>query len=56
VPKHVRDGLVQRGHKIADWPEFVWRAGAVCVLKDDRRRGVSSGGADPRRPAYACGW
>jgi gamma-glutamyltranspeptidase/glutathione hydrolase len=56
VPKHVRDGLVQRGHKIADWPEFVWRAGAVCVLKDDRRRGVISGGADPRRPAYACGW
>jgi gamma-glutamyltranspeptidase/glutathione hydrolase len=56
VPKAVREGLAERGHKIEDWPDFVWRAGAVCVLKADRKRGVLSGGADPRRPAYACGW
>ena len=56
VPKSVRDGLAARGHKIMDWPEFVWRAGAVCVLRSDRSRGVMSAGADPRRPCYAVGW
>ena len=56
VPKSVRDGLAARGHKIMDWPEFVWRAGAVCVLRSDRSRGVISAGADPRRPCYAVGW
>ncbi len=56
VPKFVRDGLAARGHKIMDWPEFVWRAGAVCVLRSDRSRGVMSAGADPRRPCYAVGW
>jgi len=56
VPKSVRDGLAARGHKIMDWPEFVWRAGAVCVLRSDRSQGVISAGADPRRPCYAVGW
>ena len=52
----VRDGLAGRGHTIADWPEFVWRAGAVCVLRADRTSGVISAGADPRRSSYAVGW
>jgi gamma-glutamyltranspeptidase / glutathione hydrolase len=56
VPQSVRDRLAARGHKIMDWPEFVWRAGAVCVLRADRSRGVISAGADPRRPCYAVGW
>lgn len=56
VPQSVRDGLAARGHKIADWPEFVWRAGAVCVLRADHTTGVISAGADPRRPCYAVGW
>lgn len=56
VPQAVRDGLAARGHKIMDWPEFVWRAGAVCVLRSDRSRGVISAGADLRRPCYAVGW
>ena len=56
VPKSVRDGLAARGHTVMDWPEFVWRAGAVCVLRADRGRGVISAGADPRRPCYAVGW
>ncbi|MSP81103.1 MAG: hypothetical protein EXR02_08615 [Rhodospirillales bacterium] len=56
VPQSVRDGLAARGHKIADWPEFVWRAGAVCVLRADLTSGVISAGADPRRPCYAVGW
>jgi len=56
VPQAVRDGLSARGHRIADWPDFVWRAGAVCVLRMDRASGVMSAGADPRRPCYAVGW
>jgi gamma-glutamyltranspeptidase/glutathione hydrolase len=56
VPQTVRNGLATRGHTIVDWPEFVWRAGAVCVLRADRGRGVISAGADPRRPCYAVGW
>jgi gamma-glutamyltranspeptidase/glutathione hydrolase len=52
----VRDGLSARGHRIADWPDFVWRAGAVCVLRVDRASGVISAGADPRRTCYAVGW
>ena len=56
VPQSVRDGLAARGHAVVDWPEFVWRAGAVCVLRADRSAGVISAGADPRRPCYAVGW
>ena len=56
VPQVVRDGLSVRGHDVVDWPEFVWRAGAVCVLRADRATGVIAAGADPRRPCYAVGW
>jgi gamma-glutamyltranspeptidase / glutathione hydrolase len=56
VAQSVRDGLAARGHRIVDWPDFVWRAGAVCALRADRGRGVMSAGADPRRPCYAVGW
>jgi gamma-glutamyltranspeptidase/glutathione hydrolase len=56
VPQTVRDGLRARGHDVNDWPDFVWRAGAVCVQRPDHARGVISAGADPRRPCYAVGW
>jgi len=56
VPQAARDGLASRGHEIAEWPDFVWRAGAVCVQRADRTTGVISAGADPRRPCYAVGW
>jgi gamma-glutamyltranspeptidase / glutathione hydrolase len=56
VPQSVRDGLASRGHDVVDWPDFVWRAGAVCVQCLDREHGVISAGADPRRPCYAVGW
>lgn len=56
VPQAALSGLASRGHEIAEWPEFVWRAGAVCVQRADRSTGVISAGADPRRPCYAVGW
>ena len=56
VPPPVRDGLAGRGHDVQTWPDFVWRAGAVCVQRTDRATGVIAAGADPRRPSYAVGW
>ena len=56
VSETVRNGLAARGHRVKEWPDFVWRAGAVCVQRADRSRGVMAAGADPRRPAYAVGW
>ena len=55
VPQAVRNGLAARGHRIVDWPDFVWRAGAVCVLRADpqTRRDLRR-----RRPSASmlCGW
>ncbi len=56
IPQDVRDGLAARGHQVLAWPEFVWRAGAVCVQRVDAGAGVITAGADPRRPCYAVGW
>ena len=56
VPRSVLDGLADRGHEVMEWPDFVWRAGAVCVQRADRTKGVIAAGADPRRPCYAVGW
>jgi gamma-glutamyltranspeptidase/glutathione hydrolase len=46
--------LAARGHEVAPWPEFTWRAGAVCLARQ-REGGVLEAAADPRRPAYALG-
>jgi gamma-glutamyltranspeptidase/glutathione hydrolase len=56
VAKDVREGLARRGHDVMEWPDFVWRAGAVCVQRRNPRTRVIAAGADPRRPAYAVGW
>jgi gamma-glutamyltranspeptidase/glutathione hydrolase len=56
VDAPVRSALAARGHEVVDWPDFVWRAGAVCVQRADRATGVIAAGADPRRPCYAVGW
>jgi gamma-glutamyltranspeptidase/glutathione hydrolase len=56
VAPAVRDALRGRGHTVMDWPDFVWRAGAVCVQRPDRVNDVIAAGADPRRPCYAVGW
>ena len=55
VGRHVLPKLVERGHEVMVWPDFVWRAGAVCVQRAERS-GVIAAGADPRRPSYAVGW
>jgi gamma-glutamyltranspeptidase/glutathione hydrolase len=42
------------GHDVAPWPDFTWRAGAVCLARR-RAGGLLEAAADPRRPAYALG-
>jgi gamma-glutamyltranspeptidase/glutathione hydrolase len=55
MPAATRDALTALGHQVSEWPEWDWRAGAVCaiVVGPD---GTRHGGADPRRGAHAIGW
>ncbi|HEX3175124.1 MAG TPA: gamma-glutamyltransferase family protein [Methylomirabilota bacterium] len=52
IPRETREVLSARGHDVAEWPEWEWRAGAVCAVRiaDDGARWT---GADPRRGAHA---
>jgi gamma-glutamyltranspeptidase/glutathione hydrolase len=55
IAPETRRALADLGHVIADWPDYDWRAGAVCVSMVGKD-GVRLGGADPRRGAHAIGW
>ncbi len=55
-PEATGERLSALGHDVHWWPEFIWRAGAMCVIKSDPESGLLFGGADPRRPCYALGW
>src|SRR5262249_8699208 len=46
--------LAARGHQVEQWPDNIWRAGAVCTIVADGK--LMAGGADPRRQSYAAGW
>jgi gamma-glutamyltranspeptidase / glutathione hydrolase len=48
--------LKELGHKVHEWDDMTWLAGAVCTIVNDQKNGVLHGGADPRRPAYVLGW
>jgi gamma-glutamyltranspeptidase/glutathione hydrolase len=52
----VGDELAGKGHKVVAWPDWVWRAGAVCTIAIDQQNGLLAAGADPRRMSYAIGW
>jgi gamma-glutamyltranspeptidase/glutathione hydrolase len=47
-----RDALTARGHHVAVWSDWEWRAGAVCAVVVDRE-GVRWAAADPRRGCHA---
>jgi gamma-glutamyltranspeptidase/glutathione hydrolase len=56
-PASTVTGLSELGHDVVLWPERLWRAGGVCLVRSDLERGVMEAGADPRRAAaYALGW
>ena len=55
ISAEVAEALAALGHRVELWPEWEWRAGAVCaiVVGPD---GTLMAGADPRRGAHAIGW
>ncbi|HEX7785669.1 MAG TPA: gamma-glutamyltransferase [Methylomirabilota bacterium] len=55
IASETRAALARLGHVINEWPDYDWRAGAVCasVIGPD---GTRLGGADPRRGAHSIGW
>jgi gamma-glutamyltranspeptidase/glutathione hydrolase len=52
VPSEVRDALAAMGHGVSWWPDWEWRAGAVCAVQVGPD-GTRWGGADPRRGSLA---
>jgi gamma-glutamyltranspeptidase/glutathione hydrolase len=56
IDRKTGEELAERGHRVAWWPERIWRAGAVCTIHADLETGVKTAGADPRRASYALGW
>jgi gamma-glutamyltranspeptidase/glutathione hydrolase len=52
VPAETREALAARGHEIAPWPDWEWRAGSVCAVKVGAE-GTRWAGADPRRGSHA---
>jgi gamma-glutamyltranspeptidase/glutathione hydrolase len=56
VGPEVLAGLTDLGHEVRAWPDWHPSAGSVCGIWIDREQGTLTGGADPRRVAYALGW
>jgi gamma-glutamyltranspeptidase / glutathione hydrolase len=52
IPRETLDALLAMGHSVAEWPEWEWRAGAVCAVKVGAE-GTRWAGADPRRGCHA---
>src|SRR5438874_5491621 len=52
IAGETRDALSALGHAVAEWPEFEWRAGAVCAVRVGPD-GTRWAGADPRRGSLA---
>jgi gamma-glutamyltranspeptidase / glutathione hydrolase len=56
IPAQTQEALQSLGHGVSRWPDWEWRAGAVCTIFADLRRGTMEGGSDPRRPTGVAGW
>ncbi|MGH7310650.1 MAG: gamma-glutamyltransferase family protein [Candidatus Rokuibacteriota bacterium] len=52
VAPETRAALAELGHEVSTWPQWEWRAGAVCAVKVDAD-GTRWTAADPRRGAHA---
>ncbi|MCI0548046.1 MAG: gamma-glutamyltransferase [Candidatus Rokubacteria bacterium] len=55
IPAEIRGALGQLGHTVSPWPDWDWRAGAVCAVLVGPH-GERLAGADPRRGAHAIAW
>ena len=56
IPPDTGARLGAMGHKVEWWPEWEFRAGALCAIVADSVTGVMEGAADPRRAGAAIGW
>lgn len=54
IPGETREALAALGHDVAPWPDWEWRAGAVCAVRV-APDGTRWAGADPRRGSLAIG-
>jgi gamma-glutamyltranspeptidase/glutathione hydrolase len=52
IPRATRDALAALDHDVVEWPDWEWRAGAVCAVQVGPA-GTRWTGADPRRGAHA---
>jgi gamma-glutamyltranspeptidase / glutathione hydrolase len=52
LPAQTRQALRDLGHEVSDWPDWEWRAGAVCAVRASAD-GTRWAGADPRRGSLA---
>jgi gamma-glutamyltranspeptidase/glutathione hydrolase len=48
--------LDAKGHSVAWWREWEYKAGCVCTVVKDLKTGMLEGGADVRRPGGVRGW
>jgi gamma-glutamyltranspeptidase / glutathione hydrolase len=56
LPQTLGDELAAVGHDVQWWPDWTWKAGAICMIDSDPGAGLHRAGADPRRSTYALGW
>jgi gamma-glutamyltranspeptidase/glutathione hydrolase len=52
IPPETRAALAALGHAVVEWPDWEWRAGAVCAVQVGSD-GTRWAGADPRRGSHA---
>jgi len=56
LPQALADRLSSVGHDVQWWPDWTWKAGAVCMIDSNPEVGLHCAGADPRRSSYSVGW
>lgn len=56
LPQALADQLMSVGHDVQWWPDWTWKAGAICMIDSDPSAGLHQAAADPRRSTYALGW
>ena len=56
LPQDLADRLASVGHQVQWWPDWTWKAGAICMIDSAPKEGLHHAAADPRRSTYAVGW
>jgi gamma-glutamyltranspeptidase/glutathione hydrolase len=56
MPQALADQLAGVGHDVQWWPDWTWKAGAICMIDSAPKDGLHHAAADPRRSTYAVGW